>query len=84
MEEARKFAEGIHKVYPGKMLAYNCSPSFNWLLNFAKKVLQGLTNDAVQKMLGAIANDVLLDKAKSLEEKLLLLNPDFKALVINR
>jgi isocitrate lyase len=27
---ARAFAEGIHKVYRGKLLAYNCSPSFNW------------------------------------------------------
>lgn len=30
---ARQFAEGIHKKYPGKMLAYNCSPSFNWKKN---------------------------------------------------
>ncbi len=30
LEEARAFAEGIHAVYPGKLLAYNCSPSFNW------------------------------------------------------
>lgn len=30
LEEARLFAEGIHKVYPKKMLAYNCSPSFHW------------------------------------------------------
>jgi isocitrate lyase len=30
IEEAREFAEGIHKVFPGKLLAYNCSPSFNW------------------------------------------------------
>ena len=30
LEEARQFAEAIHAVYPGKMLAYNCSPSFNW------------------------------------------------------
>ena len=29
-EEARTFAEAIHAVYPGKLLAYNCSPSFNW------------------------------------------------------
>lgn len=29
-EEARKFAEAIHARYPGKPLAYNCSPSFNW------------------------------------------------------
>jgi len=30
LEEAREFAEGIHARYPGKLLAYNCSPSFNW------------------------------------------------------
>ena len=30
LEEARQFAEAIHAKYPGKMLAYNCSPSFNW------------------------------------------------------
>nr|WP_291939755.1 isocitrate lyase [Chryseobacterium sp.] len=30
LEQARKFAEGIHAAFPGKMLAYNCSPSFNW------------------------------------------------------
>ncbi len=30
LEEARLFAEGVHARYPGKMLAYNCSPSFNW------------------------------------------------------
>jgi isocitrate lyase len=30
MEEARQFAEAVHEAYPGKLLAYNCSPSFNW------------------------------------------------------
>ena len=30
LDEAREFAEAIHKQFPGKMLAYNCSPSFNW------------------------------------------------------
>jgi isocitrate lyase len=30
LEQARKFAEGIHAKFPGKLLAYNCSPSFNW------------------------------------------------------
>ena len=30
LEEAREFAEGIHAHFPGKLLAYNCSPSFNW------------------------------------------------------
>ena len=30
LEEARRFAEAIHAEFPGKLLAYNCSPSFNW------------------------------------------------------
>src|SRR6516162_9897470 len=30
LQEAREFAEGVHERFPGKMLAYNCSPSFNW------------------------------------------------------
>jgi isocitrate lyase len=30
MDEARAFAEAIHAEFPGKLLAYNCSPSFNW------------------------------------------------------
>jgi isocitrate lyase len=30
VEEARRFAQAIHAKYPGKLLAYNCSPSFNW------------------------------------------------------
>ncbi|HMD49311.1 MAG TPA: isocitrate lyase [Bryobacteraceae bacterium] len=30
LEEARRFAEGIHRQFPGKLLAYNCSPSFHW------------------------------------------------------
>lgn len=33
LEEAAHFAEAIHKEYPGKLLAYNCSPSFNWKRN---------------------------------------------------
>jgi isocitrate lyase len=32
LEEAEAFAAGIHARFPGKMLAYNCSPSFNWKL----------------------------------------------------
>jgi isocitrate lyase len=30
LDDARTFAEAVHKEYPGKLLAYNCSPSFNW------------------------------------------------------
>ncbi len=33
LAQAKRFAEAMHKVYPGKMMAYNCSPSFNWSAN---------------------------------------------------
>ena len=47
LEEARRFAEAVHEKFPGKMLAYNCSPSFNW----AKK-LDAATIARFQKELG--------------------------------
>jgi len=47
--EAREFAEGIHAKFPGKMLAYNCSPSFNW-----KKNLDDATIARFQRELGAM------------------------------
>ncbi|MFA6314035.1 MAG: isocitrate lyase [Sterolibacterium sp.] len=46
---ARKFAEGVHAKFPGKLLAYNCSPSFNW-----KKNLDDATIAKFQKELGAM------------------------------
>jgi len=46
---AKKFAEGIHKKFPGKWLAYNCSPSFNW-----KKNLDDATIAKFQNELGAM------------------------------
>ncbi|MBH8600766.1 isocitrate lyase [Thermoactinomyces sp. CICC 23799] len=47
LEEARRFAEAIHEKYPGKWLAYNCSPSFNW-----KKKLDEKTISTFQEELG--------------------------------
>ena len=49
LDEAKAFAEGIHAGYPGKMLAYNCSPSFNW-----KAALDDDTIAVFQKELGAM------------------------------
>jgi len=46
---AKEFAEAIHKRFPGKMLAYNCSPSFNW-----KKNLDDATIARFQRELGAM------------------------------
>ena len=39
LEQARKFAEAIHAQFPGKLLAYNCSPSFNWRKNLDDKTI---------------------------------------------
>jgi len=35
LEQAKHFAESVHRTHPGKMLAYNCSPSFNWRKNLS-------------------------------------------------
>ncbi|MFO7276534.1 MAG: isocitrate lyase [Pseudomonadota bacterium] len=49
LEEARRFAEAIHRRFPDKLLAYNCSPSFNW-----KKNLDEATIAKFQRELGAM------------------------------
>lgn len=45
IEQARKFAEAIHEKFPGKMLAYNCSPSFNWKSNLNRKEMLTFRED---------------------------------------
>ncbi len=49
LAEAKAFAEGIHRDFPGKLLAYNCSPSFNW-----KAKLDDATIARFQRELGAM------------------------------
>jgi isocitrate lyase len=49
LDFARRFAEGIHQKFPNKMLAYNCSPSFNW-----KRNLDDATIQKFQRELGAM------------------------------
>lgn len=49
LEYARRFAEAIHRQFPGKLLSYNCSPSFNW-----KKNLDDATIAKFQRELGAM------------------------------
>jgi len=49
LAEAKQFAEAIHKEYPGKLLAYNCSPSFNWKRHLSDAQLANF-----QKELGAM------------------------------
>ncbi len=49
LHEAKVFAEGVHRQFPGKLLAYNCSPSFNW-----KQKLDDATIAKFQRELGAM------------------------------
>jgi isocitrate lyase len=49
LTEAKRFAEAVHARYPGKLLAYNCSPSFNW-----KKKLDDATITRFQRELGSM------------------------------
>ena len=49
LEEAKKFADAIHKKFPDKLLAYNCSPSFNWKKNLSDKEIE-----IFQKEIGAM------------------------------
>ena len=45
LEEAERFADAIHRQFPGKMLAYNCSPSFNWRKKLSPERIAGFQRD---------------------------------------
>jgi isocitrate/methylisocitrate lyase len=45
MDEARAFAEAIHDKFPGKMMAYNCSPSFNWKRHLSDEQIAGFQRE---------------------------------------
>tara|TARA_R110002020_G_scaffold227576_1_gene438249 strand:+ start:4032 stop:5261 length:1230 start_codon:yes stop_codon:yes gene_type:complete len=49
LEEAQKFADAIHAKFPGKLLAYNCSPSFNWEKHLDKYTIAMFQN-SLEKM----------------------------------
>ncbi len=49
LDEAKAFAEGIHARFPGKLLAYNCSPSFNWRAKLDEQTIANF-----QRELGAM------------------------------
>ena len=42
---AKEFAQGVHEVYPGKLLAYNCSPSFNWSRHLSEKQMHSFREE---------------------------------------
>ena len=45
IDQARRFAEAIHAEFPGKLLAYNCSPSFNWKANLDDAAMKTFRED---------------------------------------
>ncbi|MFD2515125.1 isocitrate lyase [Pontibacter locisalis] len=45
LEQARQFAEAIHKEFPGKLLAYNCSPSFNWAARLSVEEMESFREE---------------------------------------
>jgi isocitrate lyase len=74
--EAKQFAEAIHKEYPGKLLAYNCSPSFNWKRHLSEGQLAGF-----QKELGAMGYKfqfVTLSGFHALNQAMFTLAQDYK------
>jgi isocitrate lyase len=46
--EAREFAQAIHEAYPGKLLAYNCSPSFNWRAHLDDREIASFQEDLAE------------------------------------
>lgn len=76
IEEAQRFAKAIHAQFPGKLLAYNCSPSFNW-----KKKLDDATIARFQKELGAMGYKfqfVTLAGFHALNHSMFVLANDYK------
>jgi len=76
LAEAKLFAEAIHKEYPGKLLAYNCSPSFNWKRHLSAPQLAGF-----QKELGAMGYKfqfVTLSGFHALNHSIFTLAQDYK------
>ena len=74
--EAKQFAEAIHKEFPGKLLAYNCSPSFNWKRHLSEPQLASF-----QKELGAMGYKfqfVTLSGFHALNHSIFSLAQDYK------
>jgi isocitrate lyase len=77
LDEARRFSDAIHARYPGKLLAYNCSPSFNW-----RKKLDSATIESFQERLNAMGYKfqfITLAGFHALNHSFFTLAHDFKA-----
>lgn len=77
LEEARRFAERIHQEFPGKLLAYNCSPSFNWKLKLDEPTIARFQREL--SAMGYKFQFVTLAGFHSLNHSMFLLAKDFAA-----
>ena len=78
LEEAQKFADAIHSKFPGKLLAYNCSPSFNWEKHLDKYTIAMFQN-SLEKM-GYKFQFVTLAGFHSLNYSMFKLSKNYKEL----
>jgi isocitrate lyase len=76
LEEAKKFAEAIHSRFPGKLLAYNCSPSFNWKKKLSPETIQRFQNELAE--MGYKFQFVTLAGFHSLNHSMFTLAQDYK------
>lgn len=74
--EAREFAQAIHEKFPGKMLAYNCSPSFNWSKHLSKKEIREFQDNLLD--LGYKFQFITLAGFHSLNTAMFELSSDYK------
>lgn len=76
LKEAKIFASEIHKKYPEKLLAYNCSPSFNWKLNLDDKTIEKFQNELAS--MGYKFQFVTLSGFHSLNHSMFMLAKEYK------
>jgi isocitrate lyase len=76
LEEAAAFAEAVRRKHPGKLLAYNCSPSFNWMLHLMEAQLLSFQEDLAA--LGYAFQFVTLSGFHSLNHSMFRLACDYK------
>ncbi len=77
LHEAERFAEAIHRDFPGKLLAYNCSPSFNWKKKLAPEKIAGFQRDIAR--MGYRFQFVTLAGFHSLNHSMFTLARDYAA-----
>lgn len=77
MEQARQFADAIHAKFPGKLLAYNCSPSFNWKLNLDETTIATFQRELGE--MGYAFQFVTLAGFHSLNASMFQLASDYRA-----